>query len=299
MSPTRIEAAGGVAWRRNGRGVEVALVHRPKYDDWSLPKGKLLPGEHALLAAVREVAEETGMTTRLGRPLGEVNYLRDGAPKRVRYWAMPVTGGEFTPNSEVDQVLWCTPERAAQILDADRDRPIVARFASDPRSSWPLVVVRHGSAGERAYWRGVDRVRPLDAVGEAQSAALVDILDVFDCERVLSADVQRCLETVSPYADKRRLTIESEPLFSEAGAQTNAEAGAERLVDAAARGVPTVVCSQRGAMLDLVPRLCELLGCPAPSDVSTRKGGFWVFQLAARVGGGVDLVSVERFEPLA
>src|SRR5579885_3571336 len=92
-----IEAAGGVLWRPalGGAGVEVALVHRPKYDDWSLPKGKLGGGEHVILAALREVWEETGFMGVVGRSLGEIRYLKEGVPKRVRYWAMRAESGRF------------------------------------------------------------------------------------------------------------------------------------------------------------------------------------------------------------
>src|SRR3954452_5299503 len=104
-----IEAAGGVLWRYAADGsVEIALVHRPKYDDWSIPKGKLKRREHLLLGALREVAEETGVQPLLGRPLGEIRYLKDGLPKRVRYWAMSCADGagsyalESDENDEVD-----------------------------------------------------------------------------------------------------------------------------------------------------------------------------------------------------
>src|SRR4051794_31678212 len=111
--PRVIEAAGGVLWRpaRDG-GVEVCLVHRPKYDDLSVPKGKLSRGEHVLLGAVREVAEETGYTATVGAPLGEIHYLKDGSPKRVRYWAMRAGQGRFVPGSEVDRLEWVTPPTA-------------------------------------------------------------------------------------------------------------------------------------------------------------------------------------------
>src|SRR5438270_14081985 len=110
-----IEAAGGVLWRAaiGGPGVEVALVHRPKYDDWSLPKGKLTAGEHPLLGGLREVWEETGHHAVPGRPLGEIRYLKDGDPKRVRYWAMQAESGGFAPGGEVDQLVW-PPPRAGQ-----------------------------------------------------------------------------------------------------------------------------------------------------------------------------------------
>lgn len=106
-------------------GVEIALVHRPRYDDWSCPKGKLKPGEDALAAAVREVREETGMECVPGRPLPTARYLVNGRPKEVRYWAARATSGTFTANHEVDRLLWLPPAAARHRLTHDRDRRLV------------------------------------------------------------------------------------------------------------------------------------------------------------------------------
>jgi 8-oxo-dGTP diphosphatase len=123
-----VQAAGGVVWRRGGDGVEIALVHRPKYDDWSLPKGKLDPGEGFEQAALREVEEETGMRCRLGRDLGETRY-RDNKdrPKVVRYWSMEDCQGEFEPNDEVDELRWVSVDEAKQMLSYDFDRNLLDR----------------------------------------------------------------------------------------------------------------------------------------------------------------------------
>jgi 8-oxo-dGTP pyrophosphatase MutT (NUDIX family) len=123
-----IEAAGGVVWRSSdAHGLEVLLVHRPKYDDWTLPKGKLDPGERAPAAAVREVEEETGLRCRLGTELPSVRYIdHRGRPKQVRYWAMQVDGGSFAPNDEVDEVRWLPVDAAAGTLSYRHDDVVVA-----------------------------------------------------------------------------------------------------------------------------------------------------------------------------
>lgn len=118
-------AAGAVLWRRTPRGPEIALVHRPKYDDWSHPKGKLRAGEDGPRAARREVREETGMECVLGAPLPTSRYRVHGQPKEVRYWAAEATTGSFTPNRETDDLLWLPPAAARDRLTHDLDRPLV------------------------------------------------------------------------------------------------------------------------------------------------------------------------------
>ncbi|HZI34915.1 MAG TPA: NUDIX hydrolase [Gaiellales bacterium] len=113
-------------------GERVALVHRPRYDDWTLPKGKNEPGEDDIAAALREVQEETGFHGRIERDLGVVRYTveKHGAvlPKIVRYYVMAVGGGAFEPNHEVDELRWVTREQAAQLLTYERDREVLARW---------------------------------------------------------------------------------------------------------------------------------------------------------------------------
>jgi 8-oxo-dGTP diphosphatase len=293
-----IEAAGGVLWRPavGGLGVEVALVHRPKYDDWSVPKGKLEPGEHPVLGAIREVREETGYVGVPGRPLGETRYLKDGEPKRSRYWALRADTGSFVPNAEVDQVMWLPPREAQQHLHPDRDRAVVAAFARDPDPTWPMLLVRHGSAGERSAWSGPDRERPLDDLGRRQAQALVPVLEAYRVAQVRSADVLRCLDTVGPFAARHRLTVHSEPLMSETGFAAHPEAAVERLAAIAAAGESTVVCSQGKAMPDLVAAVCARFTLAVPPDTSVRKGGYWVLHLAAN--GKQRMPALERFDPL-
>ncbi|MFF5159052.1 NUDIX hydrolase [Streptomyces sp. NPDC000348] len=122
-----VQAAGCVLWRRSPvtGGLELCLVHRPKYDDWSWPKGKLKRGEDPLAGALREVAEETGHTAVPSAELPSARYLANGRPKRVRYWAAEAVSGTFTPNDEVDRVLWLPPEAARVRLTEPRDADLV------------------------------------------------------------------------------------------------------------------------------------------------------------------------------
>ncbi|MET8581264.1 NUDIX hydrolase [Streptomyces collinus] len=127
MNDTTVQAAGCVLWRRSpvDGDLQVCLVHRPKYDDWSHPKGKLKRGEDSLAGALREVAEETGYTAVPGNELPTMHYLANGRPKQVRYWAAEAVDGRFAPNDEVDRVLWLSPAAARDRLTQPRDRDLV------------------------------------------------------------------------------------------------------------------------------------------------------------------------------
>src|SRR3954454_13818704 len=174
MPAELVLAAGGAVWRTAADGsTETVLVHRPKYDDWSLPKGKLDPGEHALSAAVREVDEETGLAVTAGRRSVQTSYRLPEGIKRVDYWAMRVVDGEFEPNREVDELRWLPPDKAALLLTHDHDRTVLADLARDDRPRAPsLLLVRHAAAGDRADWDGPDDLRPLDTRGRRQAERL-------------------------------------------------------------------------------------------------------------------------------
>jgi 8-oxo-(d)GTP phosphatase len=177
--------------------VEIVLVHRPKYDDWSLPKGKALPGEADEDCALREVLEETGLRCDLRFELPSTRY-RDASDrdKRVRYWAMRPRSGSFEPHDEIDEIAWLPPREARARLSWDRDVAVVRAFGYD--GSRPLLLVRHASAGERGEWTGDDRLRPLDERGRLQAERLAEVLAGHRIERVCSSPYLRCVQTVAP-----------------------------------------------------------------------------------------------------
>jgi 8-oxo-(d)GTP phosphatase len=297
-----IEAAGGVLWRRIGSApptassTEVAIVHRPKYDDWTLPKGKLNRVEHPVVAAVREVEEETGYRGRPGRSLGEIHYLKDGVPKRVSYWAIEHLGGDFVANEEVDELHWMSTDDAAERLAPDRDRPIIEAFAADVRATTPFVIVRHGSAGERSSFTGDDAARPLDELGQRQALALVPVFEAFGIERIVSADVARCTETVAPFGAEHGFTTQIEKIFSEDGYLAAPELSAERLISMFS-WPPTVISSQGKVIPALVKRVCAELNARAVWDGTVAKGGFVVLNIADDEKSPV--ASVDRYRPVA
>jgi 8-oxo-dGTP diphosphatase len=296
-------AAGAVAWRPAGDDgdprpqtssdgvaaaeLEVALVHRPKYDDWTLPKGKLDDGEHVLAAAVREVREEIGHDIVLGRPLPLQRYTAKDRPKEVRYWAGAVDGrGSFAPNDEVDEVAWLRPDQAQDRLTHRRDVDVLAAFLADPVRTAPLILLRHGSAHPRKDWEADDALRPLAPAGMAQAEALAPLLACFRPTRVLSSDTRRCLDTLRPYAERERLAVVAEPLMSETGYHAQPGAAQARTLALLADGEPTVLCTHRPVLPVIAEVLCRQSGVPAP-EVNLAPAAFWVLHVA---GGRVRAV---------
>ncbi|HLS76034.1 MAG TPA: NUDIX hydrolase [Nocardia sp.] len=277
-----IHAAGAVVWRpREGGGIEIAVVHRPKYGDWSLPKGKLDPGETPMVAAVREVHEETGLVCTLGRYLGYVTYPIPGHRKlkRVDYWAASVADGEFHANSEVDELGWHPLDRVMDELSYPMDRQVVRTFARLPADTATLVLVRHAKAGQRARFDGPDELRPLEQAGQEQARALVPNLLTFGPTAVHSAPPVRCVDTVRPLADKLGVEVTPEPTLSEQAYRDDPEAGRRRATELVTPGTVPVVCSQGGVIPDLLRWWAERDGLKLP-PARNRKGSAWVLSIA-------------------
>ena len=261
-----IVAAGAVLWRPGAGGPEVALVHRPRYDDWSFPKGKAEEGEHILHAAVREVWEESGVRPVLGRRLSSLEYEKDGRPKHVHYWAAAARGdGDFTPHAEVDRVEWLPPDEAARRLTYDHDVTLLREFTGGPRRTTPYIVLRHTSAGDKRTWDGADLLRPLDSRGRTEATGLAETLSVYGPARVLSSATARCLETVLPYAVRAGVPIRTDRAFSMGAAEAAEEAGA-RFARLLAEETPTLVCTHGELVPEVICRAHEILQAPPPAD---------------------------------
>ena len=275
-----IRAAGGVVWRPGPDGPEVALVHRPRYDDWGLPKGKLDPGEHPLIGACREVLEETGLRVSVGARLTSTSYEKDGRPKTVDWWAMRAVDGEFAPNDEVDVLEWLPAADAAARLTLGRGVEPLEAFCALPGDARTLVLVRHALAGVKTG-EGDDDARPLDADGRAQVDSLTPVLRCYAPHRVVSAPPTRCVETVRPLADACGLPVEVEPdLGARAGAGAALTAVRRLLADA-----PVVACSQGEVLPDL------LAGLGADPGGKPDKGQAWALTLS-----GDRLLSVDVWD---
>ncbi|MGH3862289.1 NUDIX hydrolase [Actinokineospora sp.] len=270
-----ILAAGAVLWRRAAE-VEIAVVHRPRYRDWTLPKGKLDEGESRYAAAVREVAEETGFRCALGRSLGQVSYAVGGVPKTVDYFAARVIDGEFTVNDEVDELRWLTPSAAAEQLTYDHDRAVLATFAANGPETATVLLVRHGHAGRRDKWHGVDDERPLSKTGRREAKTLGRLIPLFAPDRMYSAPKARCVQTVARVAEQLGVDVRLEPALLESADQAKA---LDRLREIVGEGGAAVVCSQGRVIPGLVSGLAKDSSVDA-GEIRSRKGSVWLLSFA-------------------
>lgn len=258
MTKPDITAAGAVVLRR-GPEPQVLVVHRPKYDDWSLPKGKLDRDEQPAACAVREVAEETGVQVRLTGSLGTHCYPVNGISKQVHWWIGEVleeTGRP--PDEEVDDVRWLPVPEAADLLTYADEAERLRQAAARPPTT-PLVILRHAKALRRENWFEMDSERPLSQWGRRQSSALVPVLAAFGVRRVVSSAAARCTGTVAPFASAAGLTLEGWQELTEAHGKAEPAdviVAMQRLRDDTVRtGRPTVVCGHR----PILPIMLEAL----------------------------------------
>jgi 8-oxo-dGTP pyrophosphatase MutT (NUDIX family)/phosphohistidine phosphatase SixA len=283
--PSQVVAAGAVVLRRGPSGErEVLLVHRPRYDDWSLPKGKLDRRESPPEAAVREVEEETGLLVRLGVPLSRQDYRVNGGPKEVHYWIARVVGdddvSDYRPNKEIDRVAWVPLRKAGRRLTYTRDRSTLVQAVDLCRRTGTVVVLRHARAASRKRWRHDDRLRPLLAEGLVQAERLPRLLSAYRPQRVVTSSSTRCVQTLTPYATRNDLPLELDHRLSEEDSSPDRLAALAREVLADDRGV--VLCTHR----PVLPGLLEPMGVP---DRRLEPGGM----LVVHHRGGV-VVAVEE-----
>lgn len=280
--PSPVLAAGGIIWRSNTElsTVEVLLVHRPRYHDWTFPKGKLHKGESLLTAAVREVSEETGLSVVVGHRMPTVRYRTMDGPKEVSYWAMRPEAGVFAPNSEVDRVRWVSMARAGKKLTYAHDRRLAEELADQPPSVVRVVLVRHADAGHRRDFDGPDIARPLSDRGVRQADRLVPLLTSFAPTRVVSASALRCAQTVEPLARATGLGVEQAPMFGEDEFAADSEATSDQLMSyLVSTDDVTVIASQGGVIPSLIAALCP--SAPEPMPQIAAKAGAWVLAFGA------------------
>ena len=260
----KITAAGTVVLRPvPGREPDVLLVHRPRYDDWSLPKGKIDPDEYLAGCAVRETREEAAVDVRLELPLDRISYPVGGGAKTVSYWrARALHESTHRPDSEVDEVLWLPASHALRKVTYADERPLITQAVALPDASTPLVILRHGKAMPRANWTGRDQARSLDERGRRQSRLLVPLLAAFGVGRLTSSTAVRCLRTLQPYAREHRLEVEGWSTLTEEEAAKNPRSVVtlmRRLVrQAAESAMPLAICAHR----PVLPLMLAAIGVP-------------------------------------
>ncbi|MDR1512717.1 MAG: NUDIX hydrolase [Propionibacteriaceae bacterium] len=252
-------AAGAVALREGS----VALVHRARYDDWTLAKGKADSGELLVRTAVREVREETGLAIRLGPPLTPSRYFVDGALKLVSWWRGHIVaeGARTAAADEVDQVEWLPPIAALARLTYASERELLLEALACPATT-PLLLVRHARAVKRHDWAGADRDRPLSDHGRAQLPFLGQLLGAYGVVDLVTSPAARCRETVAPYAESAAATLSARETLTEEAGEADPLALADFVADLATAvahsRLPAAVCVHRPNL----PTMLTALGLP-------------------------------------
>jgi 8-oxo-(d)GTP phosphatase len=268
-----IKAAGGLVFRVTPRGrIKVLVAHRPRYDDWGLPKGKHDPGESDEEAALREVLEETGFRCRIVEPLPGTRHQTGGRTKEVAWYAMrplPDSPG-FRPNDEIDEIKWLSPRRAARIVDYDNDRRLIEGAELKKLASTGTIwVVRHALAVEKGAWSGPDEKRPLDGKGKKQAKRIAKLLQDESLDRIVASPAKRCLETVKPLAKAIGARIERDARL----ARTATPAELAELLDSLV-GHNAVLCTHGETIPQLLAEIVDR-GAKIRREFSTAKGSFW------------------------
>ena len=254
-----ILAAGALVWRKSKeKKIEIAVIHRPKYNDWTIPKGKVELRESSIACAYREVIEETSIETEFGMYLGEVKYQSLDGPKQVSFWsAQVVKENTFTPNSEVDAIKWVEAAKAAKFLSLESDKEILSKFNKLKYESKPLVLLRHAKALSRDEWQGDDDDRPLDSLGQMQAKRLLSIYQAFNLEQIHTSDAIRCYDTVEPMAKALGLRLEVSNKLSESAFKKDKEDAFDYARDLIKSDKRALLCSHNPILPKVLNKLTK------------------------------------------
>lgn len=312
-----VEAAGAVVWRVVEETLEVLLVHRPRYQDWSWPKGKVDPGETLPAAAVREISEETGHDVVLGTPLPGLRYdLPDGRTKRVHHWAARVAGSADDPalsarvpttaasTEEIDDIVWLSVDEAEQRLTRTADRApltaLVALHAKGRLETDVLAVARHARAKARSAWPGDETDRPLTPTGRVQAEGLVPVLAAFGVREVVTSAWERCTRTIEPYARAAGIEPGYSDLTEAAHERSPSRVAGEvrRLLEVRS---DVVICTHR----PVLPTVLDVLWQHSPRSVARTlpakdpflKPGDVLVAHVGQTSKGPRVLAVERHRP--
>lgn len=270
-----ILAAGGVAYAKFGKQRRYVVVHRPRYDDWSLPKGKLNKGETFLRAALREVKEETGVKPEDPKQIGSIAYDTNGGNhKIVRWWLMSADPGTFKPNREVDEIAWLPAKAAMKRLEYRNERSVLERANEMVRSSTSsrIYLVRHGWAGDKRAWRKPDAIRGLDRRGRRQASALATRLSGVAITQVISSQFMRCIQTAEPIARALGLPVETSRKLTDSVSADDTLKLIRRM-----RAESAVLCTHGDVIGDLIGKL-RAEGIELDGPTSWKKGSIWMLE---------------------
>ncbi len=310
MTETAVYAAGGVVWRLVEGKLRILLIHRTKYRDLTLPKGKVDPGETLAETAVREIREETGIRVSLGVPVGVSRYkMPNSRTKIVHYWAAEATDAavrtsSFVPNKEVAAIEWVSLKKARKHLSYPVDIEILDEFARlvDEKAlpTFPIVVLRHGKARSREEWDGTDTARPLTSRGRRQAEAVVGPLLAFGVRRVVSSPAERCVRTATPIAQAIGQRVQVCADISQ-DAWEQGRADTRTVVGHRVRARKPVVLASHGPVLpDILHELALATGTMSGSYLGSAStletGGFSVVHVPVE-HPGAGIVAIETHEP--
>ena len=310
MTDTAVYAAGAVVWRLVDDKLRVLLIHRTKYRDITLPKGKVDPGEMLAQTAVREVFEETGIKVDLGVPVGVSRYfMRPKRQKVVHYWAAEATDGairksRFVPNGEIAAIEWVSPKKARKALSYPVDLEILDEFErlvdDGVLHTFPVIALRHAKAVARSDWKRSDASRPLTARGAQQAEAIVAPLRAFGVRRIVTSDAERCRQTVAPLAAALKRTPAETPLISQ-DAWEDGLSDVRTVIGKRVRArKPAVVCSHGPVLPEILSELALATGTMHGSYVGSASAldlaAFSVVHLS-KTNPGSGIISIETHIP--
>lgn len=303
-------AAGALCWRLHKGELEVLLIHRPRYDDWSFPKGKLDEDETLPECAVREVAEEIGLKVRLGVPLPVTRYdvAKNGTsrPKEVWYWAAEVKEGKPKPDGEeTDEFRWVSSEEAAELLTNEGDTKPLAELLRLHHErllhTTPFIVLRHAKAKPRSSWSRAESERPLAATGKRQAKAVERLLTAWRPRHLETSPWKRCVETMAPYVKLHRHKVKYRKSLTEKRAKEIPKKAQSRTRKSLELLQPAALCTHRPVLplvLEQVKTWIKepvLLEAFPQEDPYLAPGAIVVAQQAVDRNG--EIVSVEVYEP--
>lgn len=286
-------AAGAVLWRGDPTDPEVAVIHRPHYDDWSLAKGKVDAGESLPVTAAREIAEETGMEVRLGSLLGKVTYPVQGRTKVVYYWLAEVTGGKFKKNGEVDQMKWVSLKKARKMVSYDLDEQVLDKAKDALRTpvTARVLYVRHARAHKRETWSGDDNLRPLDKKGRRQAEMLVPLLSAYQPTAIYSAEPDRCRQTAAPLADELSMPLTVDAALGDAAWEDKPKSARKAFDKVVAGGGVPVVVAQGGVIPGILDAIDPGFLAQEVDELKVKKSSVWVLSFAGDELVGADYLA--------